>query len=79
MFVNTLSSQRKIEGKWIEVYHDSSADVFECLANVLHAHYIMKAPYIARVTDNDNHDGTHTIIVYYSTDCRNVFTIHFAK
>lgn len=75
MYANTRSAQRKINGKWIKTYHDSTNDVFVSLAHELHARYIMKVTYITRVTDRNNYDGTRTIIIYYNNDFRNVYTI----
>lgn len=54
------------EGKnWKETYRtDDRATVYEDLANELMSLKVFKSPVYKRLTQNNNYDGTRTVIIY---------------
>ena len=61
--------QTKQGKKWITTWEtDNDETIYKCLYSDLMARYMHKAPYIKRVTDVNNYDGTRTVTVYYGWD-----------
>ena len=51
-------------------------EIFRSLAHDLTAKHLHHAPYVRRICDKCNYDGTRTITVYYSDDVRRVFIVN---
>lgn len=49
--------------------------IYTALAHDLQARYIWKAPYITRIQDRSNYDGTRTVTVNYDNDCRSIYIV----
>lgn len=67
----------KKEGNaWKETYKETNKTIiYEQIARALHAKYIAKAPYIKRLIDYSNYDGTRTITIYYDNNIKDVFIV----
>jgi len=72
----SMTCERKEGRKWVETYASTNAEhCYQMYAGHLYDKYIAKAPYIKRVTDQCNYDGTRTITFYQTNDYRTTYII----
>lgn len=71
----TMVCDRKVSKRWVRDYEATNADhAMMMYSSHLYDKYIAHAPYIKRVTDKNNYDGTRTI-TFYMGDYRTVYTV----
>lgn len=73
--MNTRKAYRKVNGNW-EVLHETHDTEFilKSLLDDLTYRYLAKGN-IKRVLYKNNYNGTYTYTVYYTNDCKLVYTI----
>lgn len=72
----SMIGERKEGRQWVQDYESTNAEhCYQTYAAHLYDKYIAKAPYIRRVTDKCNYDGTRTITFYQTNDYRTTYII----
>lgn len=70
------SYEKKENGKYVETWRTENREgIYERLAQALISKKLHHCTYYKRITDNNNYDGTRTIVMYDDIGGRNIFRI----